>query len=97
MALRKKRTRKGGRGIKAPYKSPPIRCPEPIREEVQGLIDLYVKSGLSENPPLLEDSMPEGGEIHGVEGCTGLFTAFHVIRFILSINEEPESPPAPSC
>lgn len=95
MASRKNRLRKGGRGIKAPYKSPPIRCPDPIRNDVESLINLYIKSGFSESPPLIEDLIPDADD---KEPCKGLFTIFYLIRLVVSANsEEPESPPAPSC
>jgi hypothetical protein len=90
---RKQRFRKGGRGITAPYLSPPIRCPAPIRAEISALIDLYVRSGFSQYPEYSRDVVappdlpPDAADY--------VRFVFHTLRIQLSpyFREEQDSDP----
>lgn len=43
----------GGRGIKAPYKSTHVRIPEPIKDRVEHLKELYLSGALEQNDELI--------------------------------------------
>lgn len=43
----------GGRGIKAPYKSTHVRIPEPIKDRVEHLKELYLTGTLEQNDELI--------------------------------------------
>lgn len=43
----------GGRGIKAPYKTTHVRVPEPIKAEIERIIDRYKEGGKTESSNLL--------------------------------------------
>lgn len=43
----------GGRGVKAPYKSTHVRIPEPIKDRVEQLKDMYLSGGLEHYDELL--------------------------------------------
>jgi mannose/cellobiose epimerase-like protein (N-acyl-D-glucosamine 2-epimerase family) len=43
----------GGRGVKAPYKSTHVRIPEPIKDRVEQLKEMYLSGGLEHYDELL--------------------------------------------
>lgn len=49
---------KGGRGVKASYKSTHVRVPLPVKEKVQAIIDAF-KEGTLEQSQLSEEEMLE--------------------------------------